>query len=312
MASAGEKPGAPSVLRTGNSKRFWFRRAHGSAVALIFPLASVLVMFASAPSVRAQAGTVNPHGGRGPRLETAQPGFTGPGAFSTMPFDYSRLIKAEACESWTAAAVDSPTVSVTRLAIPRKARDEFQKACGKLKANNFAAAEDYARKAVSIYPDYAPAWVVLGQALTAENKRQQAIEACKQAMNVDPTYAPPYICLAQFAQRANDWDGVYTYSDRARTVDPANNPYVYFYAATADLHRKEYSKAEQEGLAAEQLDNENQITRLHLLLAEIYRARGDTVNEAAELRKFLQLSPHDGEWQTARTTLAAIQGGTAK
>lgn len=272
-----------------------------------------MMILASATSVRAQhmPGSVNP----------GSPGHTGPvaqlqpsqGPLSpAVPSDTSRLINTEACESWTAAAVDSPTVSVTRLAVPQKARDEFQTACGKLKDNNFAAAEDHARKAVEIYPDYAAAWVVLGQALTAGNKDNEAVQACKQAMKVDPTYVAPYICLAQFAERTNSWDDVYTFSDQARSLDPANNPYVYFYAAMADLHLKRYAEAELDGLSAERLDNGNRIPDLHLLLAEVYRAKGDKLREATELQKFLQLSPHDSEWQTARITLAAIQDSMAK
>jgi outer membrane protein assembly factor BamD (BamD/ComL family) len=73
-----------------------------------------------------------------------------------------------------------------------------------------------------------------------------------------------------------------------------------------------YAQAELDGLSAEQLDNGNQIPELHLLLAEVYRAKSDKTDEAKELQKFLQLSPHDSEWQTARITLDEIQDSMAK
>lgn len=311
MVSA-DQPRAPCVLRAGKSEGLRFRRARSSTVSLASLLACVTMILVSAASVGAQAGTVNPEGGHGPVLQTAEPGFAQATPSPTMPTGYSQLIRAEACESWTAAAVNSPTVSVTRLAVPGKARDEFQKACGKLRDDNFAAAEDHARRAVEIYPDYAAAWVVLGQALTAENKDNEAAQACKQAMKVDPTYAPPYICLAQFAERTNHWDDVYTFSDHARSLDPANDPYVYFYKTMADLHLKRYVQAVVDGRIAERLDNSNQIPELHLLLAEVYRATGDRGDEALELQKFLELSPHDSEWERARSTLAEIQGSMAK
>lgn len=276
-------------------------------------LALATMILSSAASLRAQLGTVTPENGNQLALPTAQPGFAQAATpSSTMPIDYSRLIEAEACESWTAAAVDSPTVSVTRLAVPGKARGEFQKACNNLKHNNVAAAEDHARNAVEIYPDYAAAWVVLGQALTAGNKDQEAAQACRQAMKVDPTYAPPYLCLAQFAERTNHWDDAYTFSDRARSLDPLDDPYVYFYKAMAELHLKRYAQAEMDGLFAERLDNDGQIPKLHLLLAEVYRAKGDKSGEAMELQKFLELSPHDSDWQTARTILAEVQNSMAK
>lgn len=229
-----------------------------------------------------------------------------------MPPGNSKLIQEEACDSWTSAAVDSPTVSVARLAVPGKASGEFQKACENLKDAKFQAAEDHARKAVEIYPDYAAAWVVLGQALTAERKDDEAVQACRQAMKVDPTYDPPYLCLADFAERTNHWDDVYALSGQARALDPATNPYVYFYCAIADLHLKHYAQAELDGRFAESLDKGNQIPALHLLLAQVYQAEGDKNGEAAELQKFLEFSPHDSEWQTAHTVLAEIQDKPAK
>lgn len=313
MSAGSQNPGAPCVLRAGKDGSLRGGRARKSTISFVALLiAFAVTFFASARAVQAQIGTVNPHGGHGPVLQTAEPGFTPTTNSRATPADYSRLIHQEACESWTEAAVYSPTVSVARLAVPAKARGEFQKACGKLKLNNFPAADAEARKAVEIYPDYAAAWVVLGQALTGENKVDQAVQACKRAMKVDPTYAPPYICLAQFAERTNDWDDVYEFSDRARSLDPAHNAYPYFYAAMADLHLKRYAQAEFEGRSAERLDTDNDIPRLHLLLAQVYRATGDKTDEAIELHKFLQSSPHDSEWQNTRATLAAIQGSAAK
>lgn len=312
MASAGQKTGPPCALRAGKSESRWFVRTRSSTASLAFLLALATMILPSATSARSQLGTVTPENGNKIALPTAAPGFAQATPSSTMPIDYSRLIEAEACESWTAAAVDSPTVSVTRLAVPGKARDEFQKACKNLKRGNFEAAEDHARRAVEVYPDYAAGWVVLGQALTAGHKDQEAAQACKQAMKVDPTYAPPYLCLAQFAERTNHWDDAYTFSDQARSLDPLNDPYVYFYKAMAELHLKRYTQAEMDGLLAERLDDDGQIPKVHLLLAEVYRAKGDKSGEAAELQKFLELSPHDSEWQTARSILADVQNSTAK
>jgi tetratricopeptide (TPR) repeat protein len=312
MASAGHKARPPCALRNKKGASLLFLWARSSTTSLACVLALTAIILSSATPTRAQAGTVNPEGGHGPALQTAQPGFAQAALSPTMPTDYSRLIEAEACESWTAVAVDSPTVSVARLAVPGKARDEFQKACKNLKHDNFATAEEHARRALEIYPDYAAAWVVLGQALTAGNKENEGAQACKQAMKVDPTYAPPYICLAQFAGRTNHWDDVYTFSDHAQSLDPLGDPYVYFYKAMADLHLKRYAQAEREARYAEQLDDSNDIPKLHLLLAQLYQTEGNRAGETVELQKFLELSPHDSDWQAARSTLAELQNSVTK
>lgn len=312
MEATGRQPGAPCALPASKSALRTSECARSSTLFLAIPFA-FLAFFGAWPALtwaQHQAGSVNP--GSPPPGIQAQLGVMPEPSSPTMAADNSRLITAESCDSWTAAAVNSPTVSVERLAVPRDARGEFQKACGALKDGNFQAAEDRARKAVGLYSDYAAAWVVLGQALNAEHKDSEAAQACKQAMKVDPTYAPPYLCLAQFAERTNKWDDVYTFSGHALSLEPATDPYAFFYAALADLHLKRYAQAELDGHSAEKLDTGNQIPELHLLLAQVYQAEGNKTDEVLELQKFLELSPHNPDWQTARTTLAEIQDNVAK
>lgn len=228
-----------------------------------------------------------------------------------MPIDNSRLINAESCQTWTAAALNSPTVSVARLGVPGSASHQFQKACGDFKGNKLKSAEDHARKAVKIYPDYAPAWVLLGQILQADHKDQEAIDACRKGENADPNYAPPYICLAGFAARADDWDEAYSLSSRALSLDPATDPYAYLSAATADFHLKRLDQAELYARSAEKLDKWNHIPQVHLLLANLYDVRRNQAQETAELRKFLKISPHNADWESAKAKLSQIESPSA-
>jgi tetratricopeptide (TPR) repeat protein len=229
-----------------------------------------------------------------------------------LPLDNSRLINDESCQTWTTAALNSPTVSVARLDVPGNASREYQRACSDFKGRKLASAEEHARGAVKIYPDYAAAWVILGEILQDEHKDNEAIQACRQGKVADPDYAPPYLCLAGFAARANDWDEAYTLSDRALSVDPATNPYAFLYTATADFHLKRMAQAELYGLSAERLDKWHHIPEVHLLLAKVYEAKGDPSGEERELRKFVKNAPHDSDWETAKTTLAKIEGQDAK
>lgn len=224
-----------------------------------------------------------------------------------MPIDNSRLINAESCQAWTAAAVTSPTVSVARLSVPGNASHEFQKACGDFKDSKLGSAEDHARKAVKIYPDYAAGWVLLGQILQGEKKDQEAIDACRKGEDADPHYAPPYICLAGFAAQANNWDEAYSLSNHALSLDPSTDAYAYLYTATADYHLRRMDQAELYALSAEKLDKWRHIPEVHLLLATLYDARGDRTDEATELRKFVKDSPHNSDWQTAKAKLSEIE-----
>jgi hypothetical protein len=233
-------------------------------------------------------------------VSTASP-FIPAGAETAM------LVSAEACNSWTESGVRSPTVSVARLEIPTKASDEYQKACGAYKDKKLTSAEDHVRRAIDLYPNYAAAWVVLGQVLNAEKKRDDAQKACEKAEVVDPNYVAPYLCLAEFAVTEDDWDRVSKFSEQALALDPVSNPYSLYYSADCALHLQHLPEAEKNALAAIQLDTWHHMPQLHLLLAQIYDAKSDPVAEAAQLKEYLKQAPNSSDAAGAKSTLAALQ-----
>jgi tetratricopeptide (TPR) repeat protein len=231
------------------------------------------------------------------------------GSLTALPLNVSssQLIDSEACNSWTESGVHSPTVSAARLAIPGKASSEYQKGCGSYKDRHFGQAEQHLRKAIDEYPQYAAAWVVLGQVLDAQHKRDDARQACSKAVTLDPTYVAPYLCLAEFSATEADWKQVSSLAERAIALDPVNNPYCLYYIADADVHLDRLSPAESSALAAVHLDTWHRLPQLHLLLAQIYAAKGDTYAEVAQLREYLKVAPNSGDAAGARDTLAQLQ-----
>ncbi|MGH9686515.1 MAG: hypothetical protein ACRD5K_05420 [Candidatus Acidiferrales bacterium] len=316
--------GTPKAPRNAKGSARGLARLRRSLVPLIFAIAFLVMCLAAPQLARAQrwpgSNPGYPYQAKIPNGPPSDSAFgatalsdplsgmdAAPEMLPPMLVDNSRLINAESCQTWTASSVNSPTVSVARLGVPGKASHEFQKACGDFKDHRLKSAEEHARKAVKIYPDYAAAWVVLGQILHAGNRDNEAFDACHRAEIADPNYAPPYICLAGFAVGANDWDEAYSLANHALSLDPATDPYPFLYTADADYHLKRLAQAELYGLSAEKLDKWNHVPEVHLLLAQIYDAKGDRAGEARELRKFVKISRHDPDWETARTTLAEIE-----
>lgn len=229
-----------------------------------------------------------------------------------MPANSSQMIDSEECNSWTESGVRSPTVSVARLAVPGKASGEFQRGCGAYKDKRLEKAEQHLRKAIDLYPSYPAAWVVLGQVLDAQHKRDDAIEACSRATKIDPAYVAPYLCLAEFSATDADWNQVSSLSKRALALDPVNNPYSLYYTADAAFHLDDLAEAEKNALAAVALDPWHHLPQLHLLLAQIYAAEGDSHAEAAQLQDYLKVAPNSGDAAGARDTLAQLQSRPAK
>jgi Tetratricopeptide repeat len=230
------------------------------------------------------------------------------GGMASMPgSDILGITSTESCNTWTEAGVHSPTVSATRLEVPSKASSEYQKACGAFKDKRFSAAEDAVRKAIGLDPNYAAAWVVLGQVLDAQKKTDDARKACSQAMTVDPTYVPPYICLADFAAKDDNWDEVSRLSTRAMELDPVSDVYAFYFTAAAEYHLHQIVKAETDALSAVRLDIWHHLPQVHRLLAKIYEIKGDSRAEMAQLKEYLKQAPNSGDSAAMKSLLAQLE-----
>ncbi|HXX43111.1 MAG TPA: hypothetical protein VEJ38_00170 [Candidatus Acidoferrales bacterium] len=260
---------------------------------------------AEAPGpILATGPTANPDSPASPNFSTI------PGVI-IVPADASRMVDSEACNSWTESGVHSPTVSVSRLQVPDKAIGEFQKACGSYKDKRLPQAEEHARKAIGIYPNYAASWVLLGQVLDAEHNRDEADKACSQAATLDPQYIASYLCLAGFAAKDENWDQLSKLSDEALAIDPVSNAYALYYSADANFHLKHIADAETSARAAVQLDPWHKMPQLHLLLAHIYEAKGDSRSEIAELKDYLKEAANSPDAPQARLVLKQLENPPA-
>lgn len=229
-----------------------------------------------------------------------------------MPIDTTWLLAAESCNSWTESSTTSPTVSVARLAVPKKASSEYQKGCSALKDKRLENAEEHERSAVQIYPEYAAAWVLLGQILEAEHKANDGRLACSQARSVDPDYVAPYLCLADFAAAEENWNEVSILTVGALSLDPTGNSYSFYYAADAAFHLGEMDKAEKDAQNSIKLDKWHHLAQVHLLLAQIYKAKQNVIGQATQLREYLKIAPNAADSAGIKTVLAQLEAKTSQ
>jgi hypothetical protein len=231
------------------------------------------------------------------RLNNAQNG--GPAAPTTPP-------KNDTCLLPPLNLTTTPTVAAAQLQLPAKTRKEYQEACAALKNKKPADAEKYLRKAVESYPKYSAAWVTLGQVLAAQQRTDEARDACSQGSIVDSSYVPAYLCVADIALRAHDWGEVLKLSSRALELDPGNNPVAYEYRAAASLNTHDLAGAEKSGLRAVAIDKNHREPRVHFVLAQIYEAKGDPANEEVELREYLKYASNPEDAALVKQFLAKL------
>jgi len=218
----------------------------------------------------------------------------------------------ESCSLWAVEAVQGSTISAASMQVPAKAKREYGKGCSDLKGGKLEPAEEHLRKAVQDYPQYAAAWVLLGQVLETGKRMEDARGACSHASSLDLNYAPAYLCLADVAAQEQDWSLTLDLADRALALYPVQDVYGCFYSAMARFHLSDLPAAEKKALEAVDADRVHRVPQVHLLLAQIYIAKHDPYDAAAQLRAYLKIAPGSPVSAGVRKSLADLESQPAR
>ena len=185
-------------------------------------------------------------------------------------------------------------VSATSLAAPKKARSSFDKAVKELSKGRFsrpAKAIGDLEKAVTLYPEYAAAWAILGQTRRQSGDTEGAVDALERALQADSRYLRPYGTLAQLMIAAGNWERTMELADFVLSVNPTNTQ-MSWYRAVSQFEMKNHDEAI--ALLTElQADEagEGRYPQSHHVLGLIYAERGQFTEAASEYRRFLELAP---------------------
>jgi tetratricopeptide (TPR) repeat protein len=202
-------------------------------------------------------------------------------------------------------------VSLTRLEVPHKAREEYEKACSALKHQKNSDAEQRLLQAVKLYPGYSAAWVLLGQLQELDHKSADSAESCTRAQTIDPNYAPSYLCLAYVIAGQQKWDQLKQVTDKLLQLHPLNASNAYYYNSLASFHLNKLTAAEISARRGIEDNKKHHQPHLHLLLAQIYEKQGDRSAQIAQLHEYLKLDPHGNNVAAVNNLLKQIEPDTA-
>ena len=205
------------------------------------------------------------------------------------------------------SGIHSPTVSLTRLEVPEKAKQEDDKACSALKHRKISEAEEHLLKAVKLYPEYAGAWVLLGQVQELEQKSGDAVESCSRAQKIDVNYAPSYLCMAYLDTADKKWEQLKQVTEALLQLHPMYATNAYYYNAVANLNLNNLSAAEISARRGIADSKQHHQSHLHLVLAQIYEKAGNRQSEIAELHEYLKCDPHGNDVENVNHVLKAIE-----
>jgi len=104
--------------------------------------------------------------------------------------------------------VEGNSISVISLKAPDNAKKEYSKAREAMQKKKYDDVEKHAAKAVEIYPNYASAWQLRGEAQEQQQHNDEASKSFEAAINADDKYVSPYLHLAQIMGSKQDWKDV--------------------------------------------------------------------------------------------------------
>lgn len=218
----------------------------------------------------------------------------------------------ESCFMWPLTGVGASTAGVASLAVQGQARKDFQRACTAASEKKLGKAEEHLRKALHADTHYPAAWVLLGQVLKAQQKLEDARDACAQALKVDPNYLPADLCVADLYASAQKWQEMLRFANAAVVLDPANDPHAYFYTAGAYFGMHRLAEAERSALKAVEVDKAGREPRAHFLLAQIYEIERKPDAEAAQLQEYLKSATDPQDVAMVKKYLAGLTGSPTK
>jgi len=198
-------------------------------------------------------------------------------------------------------------VTVASLAVPAKARKEFEKGSEQLEKGNLADAEKSLRKAIEQYPQFAEAWTRLGDLEQRRKNAEAAMKDYQEAVNADPNLPLPYLHMAFLEAVAGNWEQTRKLTERLIALDPTDFALAYYYNAVAEFNLHHLAKAESSGLRAESMDSIHAEPRVELLLASIFNAKGDFASAAGHYRSYLKLVPDGPLAERVKTELAKLE-----
>ena len=204
------------------------------------------------------------------------------------------------------------TVSVASLAAPDKAKQQFEKGKEQEKKGKWAAAADYFRKAIQVYPRYAIAWLELGRTQIQQNNFAEAQDSLRQAATHDSKLLPAYFELARIQAEQKEWKALSETTGKMVQLAPDWSPMLWFLDAAANYNLHELARAESSATRGLRLDTTHRVPQLEYLYGLILGAREDYSAAVKHIRSYLQLVPNPVDGQNAQKALSEFESLASK
>lgn len=157
----------------------------------------------------------------GPEIETVTLAFQIPATEATHR-EYVRVeLKNEPLSGSTASSGTDPTISTRDLAVPPRARAEFDRGMEAYAKSDDKEAQDALQQALAIYPNYVRAHNNLGVLYLKVGLKPKAFVEFSKAVEFDPKFAPGYLNLARISLSDGNYAEAEPELKKALAADPS-------------------------------------------------------------------------------------------
>ena len=199
------------------------------------------------------------------------------------------------------------SIDVASLAAPEKAKKAFEKGQEQAKKGKWAAACDYFKRAVEVYPRYALAWMELGHSQMQQNDFSGAQQSFQKAAEQAPRSLDAYVQIAAIAAQQRQWKELADASDHLVQMAPNASPRYWFLNSAANLNLGNIPQAKSSATRGLRLDARHEIPQLQYLYGMIMARTGDYSSAIFHMKTYLELSPNAADSADARTKLMDLK-----
>jgi tetratricopeptide (TPR) repeat protein len=203
----------------------------------------------------------------------------------------------------------SPTISVSELNIPKRARTEMNKGLDAYAKQYMQKAAEHFEKALAEYPRYARAYDMLGVIAIKGSNRAKARELFSKSIQSDGTFWLAYVDLARMAVQDQNYDESESLLGKVIAVNPSMPDAVALLAST-EFANKEYDKALLNVERTHALPNHEQFAEVHIMAGKVLRMQNRPQAAITQFQLFLIEKPDSplvGSVREALDSLTAKQ-----
>ena len=196
------------------------------------------------------------------------------------------------------------TVSSTTASAPKASRQAYDKGMRILQAKNpnYRKAVGHFDRAVEIYPEFAAAWLALGEARLGLADEAGAGQAFARSSQVDPDFLPPYEYTMKIALDRREWTKLESLTDHYLALSPKSAK-VLLMGAMAAVNLDNLSKANSLAGSILAMGEANDWPLTYFLMAKVHERRLEFKMAAEYYRAFLCLSPKSETTRQIETRL---------